>query len=160
MNEMLEKYFLRKEEERKVKEKIKKDQLLISEGLYEEFYSESEQMYKKIPIEVTDAEYLKIIECSTKMPVVHNENVIAKIIKKSAIILFFLNFIGSIFLSALTTFTSYYSGNTYLEIDFDEFNWAIFLSLVIVSFFGCLLMYAIGEIVDKLDRIEKKRNDV
>lgn len=151
MSEMLENYFLRKEEERKTKEKINRDTFLISEGLYEEVYSESELAYKKIPIEVTDEEFLKVVECSEKIPVVYSENIIAKIIRKSAIILFVLDFIGSIFISAL---------DEYLEIDFDEFNWAIFLSLVMVSFFGCLLMYAVGEIVDKLDRIEKKRNDV
>lgn len=149
MSEMLENYFLRKEEERKTKEKINRDKFLISEGLYEEVYSESELAYKKIPIEVTDEEFLKVVECSEKIPIVYSENIIAKIIRKSAIILFVLDFIGSIFLSAL---------DKYLEIDFDEFNWAIFLSLVIVSFFGCLLMYAVGEIVDKLDRIEKKNS--
>ena len=151
MSEMLENYFLRKEEERKTKEKINRDTFLISEGLYEEVYSESELAYKKIPIEVTDEEFLKVVECSEKIPVVYSENIIAKIIRKSAIILFVLDFIGSIFISAL---------DEYLEIDFDEFNWSIFLSLVIVSFFGCLLMYAVGEIVDKLDRIEKKSNNI
>lgn len=85
-----------------------------------------------------------------------NENVIAQVVKRAAVVLFVLELIGSMFISAITTHSSYYSGNTYLEIDFDEFNWTIFLSLVMINFFGCLLMYAVGEIIDKLDRIEKK----
>lgn len=157
MDEMLEKYFLRKEKEKREE----RNKLLISEGLYKYEYSEVFKTDIKVPIEVTDDEYLKILECSSITPVhdtEYDENIIARVMRGSAVILFILNFIGSMFISALTTHTSYYSGKTYTEIDFNEFNWTVFLSLVLISFFGCLLMYAVGEIVDKLDRIEKKNN--
>ena len=178
MNQILENYFIKKDEEKKIieqkaieREKEKRNNILLSEGLYEKVFYESGDkteyiygeyiegkycLFKKVPIEVTDEEFLKIVECSGKNDdnESRNANKISQVIKISSIVLFILNFIGSIFLSALSTYTSYYSGDTYLNIDFDEFNWAIFFSLVIISFFGCLLMYAVGEIIDKLEEIK------
>ncbi len=154
MNKMLENYFMMKEAKEKNEEKAIKARVLISEGLYEKVWSEREQMYEKIPIEVTDEEYMKIAEYAKKKPADYIENAVARVVKNSSIILFILNFICSIFLSAITI-------DSYgLDLDFDEFNWAVFLTLVLVSFLGCLLMYAVGEIINKLDRIEKKSSDI
>ncbi len=70
---------------------------------------------------------------------------IGRICKRTAIVLFILDFIGSIVL-----------GNTFGtpgEYSFQDpsFNWAIFLYSIIIGFVFCLLIYALGEIIDQLE---------
>ncbi len=73
MNEKLKSYFEKMEADKKLREQFEKDELLISQGLYETVYSDSPQSgytydkkakkyYKLIPIEVSDEEYQKILE--------------------------------------------------------------------------------------------------
>ena len=57
--------------------------------------------------------------------------------KGTSIVLFILDFIGSIVL-----------GN---ELGGYDFNWTIFLYGIIVGFVFCLLIYALGEIIDQLE---------
>ena len=61
---------------------------------------------------------------------------VGKLCKSTSIILFILDFIGSIVL-----------GN---ELGGYYFDWAIFLYSVIGGFIFCLLIYALGEIIDQL----------
>ena len=71
--------------------------------------------------------------------------VVGKVCKGTSIVLFILDFIGSIVL-----------GNTFAipdEYSFSDpsFNWTIFLYGVIAGFIFCLLIYALGEIIDQLE---------
>ncbi len=73
MNEKLKSYFEKMEADKKLREQFEKEELLISQGLYETAYSDSpksgytydkkaKKYYKLIPIEVSDEEYQKILE--------------------------------------------------------------------------------------------------
>ncbi len=76
MNEILSEYFRRKEAEAEAREHGQREKILIEEGLFEKEYSvnrtaefcfseqvdSSEIYYKKVPIEVTDEEFNRIIE--------------------------------------------------------------------------------------------------
>jgi len=73
MNEKLKAYFEKMEEDKKQRAQYEKDELLISQGLYETVYSDTPQSgytydkkakkyYKLIPIEVSDDEYQRILD--------------------------------------------------------------------------------------------------
>ena len=62
---------------------------------------------------------------------------VGKVCKGTSIVLFILDFIGSIVL-----------GN---ELGGYDFNWIVFLYGVIAGFIFCLLIYALGEIIDQLE---------
>ena len=62
---------------------------------------------------------------------------VGKVCKGTSIVLFILDFIGSIVL-----------GN---ELGGYDFNWVVFLYGVIAGFIFCLLIYALGEIIDQLE---------
>lgn len=62
---------------------------------------------------------------------------VGTVCKGTSIILFILDFIGSIVL-----------GN---ELGGYDFNWIVFLYGVIAGFIFCLLIYALGEIIDQLE---------
>lgn len=70
----------------------------------------------------------------------YSENVtVGKVCKVSAIVMFILDFIGSITLGR--------------SLGYYDFNWGIFFSGIVVGFIFCMLIYAIGEIIDCLDNI-------
>ena len=62
---------------------------------------------------------------------------VGKVCKGTSIVLFILDFIGSIVL-----------GN---ELGGYDFNWVVFLYGVIAGFIFCLLIYALGEVIDQLE---------
>lgn len=76
MNEILSEYFRRKASEAEEKKRRQRDRILIEEGLFEKEYSvdrtaefrfiekvdSSEIYYKKVPIEVTEEEFDRIVE--------------------------------------------------------------------------------------------------
>ena len=64
---------------------------------------------------------------------------VGKVCKGTSIILFILDFIGSIVL-----------GN---ELGRYDFNWGVFFYGIVVGFIFCLLIYAIGEIIDQFERL-------
>lgn len=64
---------------------------------------------------------------------------VGKVCKGTSIVLFILDFIGSISL-----------GNTF-AFSRHSFNWNVFLYGVIAGFIFCLLIYALGEIIDQLE---------
>ncbi|MCI5892459.1 MAG: hypothetical protein MRZ66_03540 [Clostridiales bacterium] len=68
-----------------------------------------------------------------------------RVCKDISVVLFILDFIGSIIL-----------GNTFAiqgkhSFSDPSFNWAIFLYGVIAGFIFCLLIYALGEIIEQLE---------
>lgn len=62
---------------------------------------------------------------------------VGTVCKGTSVLLFVLDFIGSIVL-----------GNTFGDLDF---NWSVFLYGIIVGFIFCLLIYALGEIINQLE---------
>ena len=69
---------------------------------------------------------------------------IGKVCKGTSIVLFILDFIGSIVLGNTFSIPGDYSFSD------PSFNWTIFLCGVITGFIFCLLIYALGEIIDQL----------
>lgn len=70
---------------------------------------------------------------------------IGKVCKVTSIVLLVLDFIGSIVLGNTFALPGKYSFSD------PSFNWAIFLCGVIAGFIFCLLIYALGEIIDQLE---------
>jgi hypothetical protein len=74
MNEKVKAYIEKAEKDRKMKEQVEKEELLISLGLYETVYSDTHQpgftgydrktkkYYRLVPLEVSDEEYATILE--------------------------------------------------------------------------------------------------
>ena len=70
---------------------------------------------------------------------------VGKVCKGTSIVLFILDFIGSIVLGNTFAIPGRYSFSD------PSFNWTIFFYGVIAGFIFCLLIYALGEIIDQLE---------
>ena len=70
---------------------------------------------------------------------------VGKVCKGTSIVLFILDFIGSIVLGNTFAIPGDYSFSD------PSFNWTIFLYSVIAGFIFCLLIYALAEIIDQLE---------
>ena len=67
---------------------------------------------------------------------------VGKVCKGTSIVLFIFDFIGSVILGNKFAVREYYSRS---------FNWTVFFYGVIIGFIFCLLIYALGEIIDQLE---------
>lgn len=70
---------------------------------------------------------------------------VGKVCKGTSIVLFGLDFIGAIALGNTFAIPGDYSFSD------PSFNWTVFLYGVIAGFIFCLLIYALGEIIDQLE---------
>ena len=79
---------------------------------------------------------------------------VGKICKATSIVLFILNFIGSIVLGNTFAIPKDYSFGD------PSFNLTIFLYSVIMGFIFCLLLYALGEIIDQLEYLNSNSKKI
>lgn len=162
MHELLKNYVAKKEAEKRELYEKKKNDLLISQGLYEKVYSDKSRYskefsnqefdsdtnkyryYKMVPIEISEEEYQQIKELSnTTNPV--EKNIVASILTGSAWIIFIVGFIlGIVF------------GNVEIEIpfaDYSEFSFAIALIYWATSFISGLILLGIAEIIKLINNV-------
>ena len=165
MNDMVQTYL----NEKKAEEIKKKNELLISLGLYEKEYSETNvyskeysnaeydetadqwRYYKAIPVEVTDEEYSEILKYQKTNVKTRRKNPVAVTFK----VLSFLCYIGGIILGIVFGFVEETKG-TYYTYTVKTFS---FTTAEIYWIAGCLsgLVYrGIAEVIQLLENIKNK----
>ena len=167
MNKLVEDYLNKKANEIAAFEQKKKDDLLIDIGLYEKEYSanstysdeypenewDSEtnttRFYRKIPIEVSDEEYLEIMKYQNRMETEEKtNNTVSIVFKFIAGIIFVMGFIAGIVFGQ-TEVSGYYSSHT-------EFTFTIALTYWAISFFSGMIFIGFAEIIQLLYDIKMK----
>ncbi len=167
MNKLVEDYLNNKAEEAANAEQKKKDALLLKLGLYEKEYSvdstysvdyplsewDSEnsimRYYRKIPIAVSDDEYLEILKYQKATEVEYKKNnTVSIVFKILALIVFVCGFIAGIVLGQ-TEVIGLYSHYT-------KFSFAAALSYWAISFVSGMIFIGFAEIIQLLHDLRKK----
>ncbi len=93
----------------------------------------------------------KVVEAKEKVEIKEEINV-GGVCKASAVLVGFAAIIGSVVLANTFAIEQRYGR--------DQFNWGLFLGLIVVSFLFCLTLYALGSIVEYLDWNETRQSKV
>lgn len=168
MNEKLKRFLdIKKEEERK-KYEDEKEKILIELGLYEKVYSPDNsyneeyyfsewdsansisKYYKKVPVEITNEEYLEVKKYSKKEEATVN-NPVYIALTAIAWIIFIGGFISGIALGTVEVERGYHY--TYTD---TEFSLAIAIAYWGISFISGTMFLGFAEIIKLLDAIKKK----
>jgi len=171
MNEILNNYFKKKEKEQKARLQMQRNDLLLSEGLYQKVYSEKDvyeydpeypnseldpqtqkvKYYKKVPIEITDEEYERVIELSEPKNNKEQKNSVASVLTVIAWIVFIAGFIVGIVLGNVEV-----TRGTYFTYTDTEFSFTIALTYWAVSFVSGIFILGFAEIIKLLNDIKNK----
>lgn len=71
---------------------------------------------------------------------------VGKVCKATSIVLFILSVVGSILLAK--------------EIGYGSFSWGLLVSVIAISFIFCLVLYALGEIVEWLEGVTSNTYEI
>lgn len=165
MHELLKEYISKIENEQREKLNREKNDFLLSKGLYEKEYSENNsssldypcqewdnekyinRYFKRVPIEVSDEEYYKLLELSKTKEDIKETNTMANILTAIAWIIFIAGFIAGIALGNVETGV-YYTHT--------EFSFAVALIYWAVSFISGIFILGFAEIIKLLNDIKNK----
>lgn len=167
MHELLNAFIIKKENEKKEKKEQEKNRLLLSKGLFEKVYSESDNYdanypfsdwkdgktyyYKKSPIEITDSEYEKLKElCESDEQKEEESNAVASTLQVIATLIFIGGFIAGIALG----FVEVTKGN-YFTYTTTEFSFPVALTYWAASFISGMLFIGFAEVIKLLNSIKK-----
>ena len=167
MNKMVQEFIDKKKAEIENNKNKEKRKLLMDLGICEKEYSQSSawseeypdyeydqetkegRYFKKIPINVTDEEYEKILKyCkqSDNTTPVNKENKVAKVLTGIAYAIFIIG--------AILGFAMGYTKN--IPEDTDYFSFAVAVAWWCVSFIGGMFMLGFAEIIKLLNAIKNK----
>lgn len=164
MNEILANYFAKKENEAKENQRINRNKILLEEGLYEKEYSDKGsddypfydrgKYYRKVPIEVTDQEFERILEYRKDKgeDTIPDKNGVSTALTAIAVMIFISGFVVGIF-------DGYGVAFDFDSMDFEEkFNWILAISSWIDTFVSGTLFLAGSEIIKLLTKIKNTNN--
>lgn len=169
MHQLLNDYFLNKEKEQNKLLEKEKEKLLLSEGLFEKVYSntnnydpeypesewdnytQSVKYFKKVPIEITDNEYEQLKNFSKLEQKKETNNSVALALKIIAWIIMICGFISGIVLGNVEVTGGYYHTYTYTE-----FSLTIALTYWAVSLISGIFILGFSEIIKLLNAINNK----
>lgn len=171
MNKLVAEYLSEKEVAEHAEELKKKNELLLNLGLYEKIYTKDTvssaefpygdwdeeagayRYYKKVPVEVTDEEYAKILHYQREKPETGSTNGVAFVFRVMAWITFIVGFIAGLVLGAQERIVlDYYSVNTSTE-----FSFATAFACWGVFFVSGMFLLGFSEIIRLLNDMNDKQ---
>lgn len=166
MNQKLEQYLSRKEQEQRSVRERRKQELLLKEGLYDVQYLDEwradagydnnrEKYFIRVPIEISDEEYQLLKEISKSSNNDFDEEDIDNKIATTLTVIAVVIYLGGFFAGVILGNVEVVRGTYYTYTD-TEFSFAVALAYWAVSLISGTMFLGFAEIIKLLDSIKRK----